>query len=804
VLSSTIKVKVQTNQINKKMSGKLYKIFEEVEVMAKLLAKYWDNFRTEISQHLPETYQPEMRELSVQLEKALEKIVSELRHPTLTLATAGTTSSGKSTLVNLLCGAEIVPVAVSEMSAGAVTIEYSEEKSLVIHDTPGAVWECGEWRNISEEDIYQRLHQTMTSYIDSRGGQPDIACPQSVISYPFRLLKEPKLELPRGTRVRILDLPGLAYVGDEGNTSIIRQCREALCMVTYNSAETDPQRVRSLLQEVVEQVKDLGGSPTRMLFVLNRIDVFRADRNWPETEERFVANAIRDIKSELTEQLREYTDEIENLQVTKLSTWPALLALQMQNADDISSTDACRKAKNNFSGLIEDILEDLPGGVQRWSRHDRNRVAEVLWHNSYAGDFQQNLSDHITQHFPQLVIPQVIERFNITAGNAVAEWATQTTTAILSSSEGNYQKECESVIRIKSELDQFLRISNAKLRKPFDDLTNKTMADSNFLLDLEKSIKNLQAVEPYNELGEKLFPLYGWEIALSQCRKGILEEVTKSLESGKVNLDNPNFKKADKRHINLLERNIRRLVELGYTNSVAKNGETRSAITGEDKRNLNQLNEELEQLSINLNLVMEDVLKQVAEQEIGRMYQAVAELFNCYLLSLESGANDIAPNLMIKFPTSELSRVQAQLSFENLNFESGFEITKKVWEEKSRSFFHWFGIIPKAKTRSSDNAQIPGAVDLLGNWTLQAQQAEPEVAKQIIIWLLEQTEQLKKKVDQIQSNVIDRYQSRLDKAHQEITLDYEQQRDVWQPMQQQALNLAEEFANLTKILKEEP
>lgn len=417
------------------MSKKLYKIFEDVEVRAKLLAKYWHNFYIEISQHLPETYQREMSELSDMLEKALNRLVSELHNPTLTLATTGTTSSGKSTLVNLLCGAEIVPVAVSEMSAGVVTIEYSEQKSLVIHETPGAMWECGEWRGITEQEIYQRLHQAMIGYIDNREKQPNLACPQSVISYPFRLLKESKLELPRGTRVRIMDLPGLAYVGDEGNASIIRQCREALCIVTYNSAETDPQRVRSLLQEVVEQVKELGGSPARMLFVLNRIDVFRADRNWTETENRFVVSTIQSIKNELSDQLKEYTEEIEDLRVVKLSTWPALLALQIKVVDDIYSTETCKKADNNFNGLIEDILEDLPRNTQKWSRHDRNRVAEALWQKSYAEEFQQYLSDHITQHFPQLVIPQIIERFNVDAGNAIAEWAMQTTTAIINSSE---------------------------------------------------------------------------------------------------------------------------------------------------------------------------------------------------------------------------------------------------------------------------------------------------------------------------------------------------------------------------------
>ncbi len=127
------------------MSNKIYKIFENVESKANLLAKCWNNFYTEISQHLPDSnYQPEMQELSEKLDKALDKLINEIRSPTLTLATTGTTSSGKSTLVNLLCGAEIVPVAVSEMSAGAVTIEYSEERiktlPLLINFLYNQIW----------------------------------------------------------------------------------------------------------------------------------------------------------------------------------------------------------------------------------------------------------------------------------------------------------------------------------------------------------------------------------------------------------------------------------------------------------------------------------------------------------------------------------------------------------------------------------------------------------------------------------------------------------------------------------------
>lgn len=792
------------------MSGELYKTFEEVEVRAKLLAKYWNNFYTEISQHLPETYQAETKELSSQLEQALENLVNELRNPTLTIATTGTTSSGKSTLVNLLCGAEIVPVAVSEMSAGAVTIEYSEEKSLVICETPGAVWECGEWRGISEEEIYQRLYQAMIRYIDNREKQPNLACPQSVIRYPFRLLKEAKLNLTKGTRVRIMDLPGLAFVGDEGNASIIRQCREALCIVTYNSAETDPQRVRSLLQEVVEQVKDLGGSPARMLFVLNRIDVFRADKNWPETEERFATNAVRNIKNELTEQLKEYTEEIENLEVVKLSTWPALLALQIQDFNDACSAEACKKADNNFNGLIEDILEDLSRNTQKWSRHDRNRVAEALWRKSYAEEFQQNLKDHITRHFPQLVIPQAIERFNVVGGNAIAEWVTQTTTAILNSSEEYYQRECENIAQIRSSLERFLEISDTKLREPFERVDTKIkqvlaeQSDDDPVLYLENTVLELKNIEPYNMLGEKLYPLYGWRRELGQGINQVLESIAKSLESGKIDLDSTNLRKANHLNINLLERNLNRLVSLGYTASVAKEGKTIEARTDSEKNKVKQLNEGLNELAIHLNIVMEDVLNQISNQELNRMYQAVVELFNCHLTYLEKGSNDIAPDIAVKFPESQLSKVDGQPKF-NLKFQAGFAVTQGTWQEEVQEAVRkrvwwklWLGkgtiYETKYETRSSDNAEIPSVENLLTGWIVQAKEAELEIVNQIAQWLLEQIDCLKKNVNQIQSDIIDRYQARLDKANQEITLDYEKQRDIWQPMQQKAQNLAKDFS----------
>ncbi len=767
---------------------------------------------------MPYTYKPELQELSDKLEAAISNLVSELRNPTLTLATTGTTSSGKSTLVNLLCGAEIVPVAVSEMSAGAVTIEYSEQKSLIIHQTPGALWECGEWKGISDEQIYQRLYKAMISYIDSREKQPTLACPQSTIHYPFRLIKESKLELPRGVRVRILDLPGLAYVGDTGNANVIKQCREALCLVTYNSAETDKQKVRSLLQEVVQQVKDLGGSPARMLFVLNRIDVFRADRTWPETEKRFVENAIRDIKHELTESLKEYTQEIQKLQVVKLSTWPALLALPIKNHDEIYSAEACKKADNNFNGLIgEDILEDLPRNSQKWSRHDRSRVVDALWQKSYAEEFHKHLREHISQHFPRLVIPQAIERFNVAAGNAVAEWALQTTTAILNSSQEHYKQECEKISWIRSTLDSFLRINDKNLSESFEKIDTQIKqfladeSDDKPVLYLEKTLVELKKNKPYDELQEKLYPLYGWRREIGQGINQALEAVAISLEEDRVILDTPILKKANFLNVNLLAKCLRKVVDLGYTPSVAKKGKTIEARTEDEKNKLKQLNEQLNELAIRLNLVMEDVLKQICSQELDRMYQALVELFKCHLSYIEKGTNDIAPNIVIIFPDSQIIKVDSKPTF-NFDFKAGFAVTSGTWEEaiqvakiKRTWYTLWIGkktyYNTKYETRSSDNAEIPSIEKLLESWLIQKELVELEIVKQVARWLLEQIDCFKKNVGKVQNDYINRYQERLDTANKEIATNYGIQKNVWQRMQQKSQILAREFYNLEHLLK---
>ena len=168
----------------------------------------------------------------------------------------------------------------------------------------------------------------MDRYNARRGKEDEPPCPQVELHHPTRIgMRRELLGLPDGFAIRILDLPGLKYVPAEGNSRVIRErAKQALCLVLYNSAEVNPKLQAELLEQVAEQVKELGGSPARMLFVLNRIDVFLQDLTGKQNEEEFVHRTTLAIRSILKKALPEYEEEIARIEPLKLSTLPALLA----------------------------------------------------------------------------------------------------------------------------------------------------------------------------------------------------------------------------------------------------------------------------------------------------------------------------------------------------------------------------------------------------------------------------------------------------------------------------------------------
>jgi len=349
---------------------------------------------------------------------AVERFETAAHAPDVTIATTGTTSSGKSTLANLLLGEELLPKAVQEMSAGVVRVHHAaEERVLVVEETRGASWPTGKWQDIDAETVRRRLEDTMAAFRRALGedgvvAPEELEPPRFVIRWPTRLGERlDEFGLPPGTNLTIVDLPGLKFVNDDVNGPVVRdQVGKALCVVAYNSFETDPRKQAALLREVVDQVKALRGSPARMLFVLNRIDAFLKDRDPSASEREFADRVTRQIRLGLRKALPEFSGHVETIEPVALSSEPALYATLAEQADVEHAVQIARRLKREYSGLFpEEQLERLPGSPLDWSADQRRWFFQEARYKSRFEQFERHLREHVTWNLPELLLPDLIE-----------------------------------------------------------------------------------------------------------------------------------------------------------------------------------------------------------------------------------------------------------------------------------------------------------------------------------------------------------------------------------------------------------
>jgi len=202
-----------------------------------------------------------------------QEAVQRLKNPSFRIATLGTTSSGKSTIVNALIGRKIAPIEAGEMSGGVLTIQHSQEQKLIIRQTEDAVWETGEWTGLNDEDLYQRISVVMHSYHDARKKREYVA-PQITAHVPLLpACNSSLLGLPNGIGVELIDLPGLKSVQDRTNLATIQeQVNKAFSLVALDYMQVDDDQRKRLLEELKKVVEYLQGRTDSMIFILNRVD----------------------------------------------------------------------------------------------------------------------------------------------------------------------------------------------------------------------------------------------------------------------------------------------------------------------------------------------------------------------------------------------------------------------------------------------------------------------------------------------------------------------------------------------------
>ena len=236
------------------------RVLDEWENRIAFVEDMIDEIKAILGNSLTENEHREILQNFYCLKESLNYLKGQAKHPELILATTGTTSSGKSTLANFLIGEAILPAGVQEMSAGLVKVKHSDKRSLTIPKTKGSTWKTGRWENPTASEVSRQLEETMMAFREEENRNREIEPVVFEVEWPIRLAERKEaLGLPEGTQVTILDLPGLKAVNDERNGPIIQaNIDKAFCLIAYNAEETDKEKQKALLKQVVNQVMALG------------------------------------------------------------------------------------------------------------------------------------------------------------------------------------------------------------------------------------------------------------------------------------------------------------------------------------------------------------------------------------------------------------------------------------------------------------------------------------------------------------------------------------------------------------------
>jgi len=753
-------------------------IFNEVTLKAKHIEQNWNDIYSDICIKLDSS--SSLAQLDKDFHLAFDQLNDELENPTLILATTGTTSSGKSTIINLLCGADIMPRMPQEMSAGVVYLKHSTNgiRHLKICNTEGATWHCGEWNNLTDEQIQTRLTEVMDTFNKLKGmGQPET--PYIEITYPIACFNDSSLlsleTLPKNTQFKIMDLPGLRNQQDNTNKKVIENCRDALCIVAYNMEETDENRRRALVYEVMQQVKQMGGSPVRMLFALNRIDVFRKDPDWERREHEYIEKTQMEIKDILADGLPEYKDILSDLSYCPLSSLPALFAQQMMIPE--YRVQAADKLDEHFSGLIPDeLLDDLPRNPNKWETQDFNNVSKAVWETSYGKAFFSGLDQHIQKYFPALVLPSTVSRFNDEAEQSINEVIRLCNSEINSTTE-TYEIYKDTLIEQNAQLREFFESSAEGLKQPFTDILKKntententgSTGSTGNTEGIEEAIDTLFLSEPYKSQldREKFRPIHQWKQILFKLQTSIIEGALQSINKNTRNFSGCTAVELLPEHLQIKLDNV-----FKYFNTKADSNTTR-------------VDRSVEALNSVLSIALESQIK----IENHRINEAFDLLLAFYLDYLKQEINRIAPEWGLTIssksirdiPKPDITSVILKAAPEKQSYEEG------IW---------WtFGIMKRSCTVEI----MPDIESLSNEWTEACRQQSEVYTRPFAEMIVSYLSELNEQINQAQEDTLKKYMKALDSARQKNTKTYKEAQDSWNPLLEKTKRCQKNVSNFYK------
>lgn len=505
--------------------------------------------------------QPGSRAKLDELIARLGGIKNELDNPTFKIAMIGTTSSGKSTMLNALIGRQIAPIEADEMSAGVVSIRHGDKLSMFVKETQGMTWASGDYKVKTDMEIYNSMRDNekgiMALYRRASNAAKDgerILAPEIEITAPLapKCGGIPDFRFPESVNLQFFDLPGLKNEKDRKNLEIIQQyLKNAFLIVVLNYDDTDTEKREKLLQEIYDNVIAVCRNKEAVLYVLNKVD--RRTRNDNPLEER-----CRELAEAIKAKLK-----LENIPVLlPVSVLPLFyiqmafgvhgLEREMQDQDPEFVKSQLEAFFEGCNNLIRKMKKDSPEKKAWFNEHDEDaegdwgpseihRLLGWLYDDCNVRSIWNELAVKLRQYVGAVIIAPIFGNFFNEMESFIASLNDQAQILGLQTEEEiNKEKEAlaETVKEMNGIIQEFQEELSANIKPALkslltpnkdvnQDMVNKFFSDQRGIMrDIRNSLIDTLAMPPLSYLSS----------ADSRCQdlRKQLEEVVSREQADKI------------------------------------------------------------------------------------------------------------------------------------------------------------------------------------------------------------------------------------------------------------------------------
>ena len=348
--------------------------------------------------------------------------IERLENPVLSIAMVGTTTAGKSTIVNGLIGRRVAPMEKKEMSAGILTLTDSTCKSITVHPTTNSRWSTGTITDLPDEEIYSQIEFIYEKYHDNAA---KVSAPIIDVTGPIEWQQNRSiLELPSNLNIEFIDLPGIKTINDSKNLEVIQKIlSKAFCIVAMDFNDVDPIRIQRLLEEVKDVVKAANNNTEFLLFILNKVDDVKSDQTTVSEKIIELKQLIKETLA-LDEQMEilPFVGQLYYLIQMAVKKDPTTLDIIDFDRDNLRKVfkDCSNffEQQSDSGNISEDEYDDILSLNQALRKHKEISIDEikafysVCCRISEANSLFKEIKRRINDSFAHIVIRPTLDGFN--------------------------------------------------------------------------------------------------------------------------------------------------------------------------------------------------------------------------------------------------------------------------------------------------------------------------------------------------------------------------------------------------------